>query len=265
MATTINVSAYSDALVVLGTAGILVPIVSRFGISPVLAYLGAGALLGPLGLGSLIKVFPPLFWVTVGDAKDVAGIAELGIVFLLFLIGLELSLSRLLTMRRLVFGLGSLQVVVTTALLAAAADHAGLSHSEAIILGACLSLSSTAIVLELLSNQERLTSNVGRAAFSVLLAQDLAVIPILMFISLLAAGPGGSVLQSLGRAFVQAVVALTVIVLFGRLLMRPLLRLVASTRSRELFIAAVLFVVIAAGVVASEAQLSMELGAFVAG
>ena len=265
MATTINVSAYSDALVVLGTAGILVPIVSRFGISPVLAYLGAGALLGPLGLGSLIKVFPPLFWVTVGDTKDVAGIAELGIVFLLFLIGLELSLSRLLTMRRLVFGLGGLQVVATTAVLAFAANRAGLSHSEAIILGACLSLSSTAIVLELLSNQERLTSNVGRAAFSVLLAQDLAVIPILMFISLLAAGPGGSVLQSLGQAFVQAVVALTAIVLFGRLLMRPLFRLVASTRSRELFIAAVLFVVIAAGVVASEAQLSMELGAFVAG
>ena len=265
MATTINVSAYSDALVVLGTAGIVVPIVSRLGFSPVLAYLGAGALLGPLGLGSLIKIFPPLFWVTVGDAKDVAGIAELGIVFLLFLIGLELTLSRLLTMRRLVFGLGGLQVVATTALLAAAADHAGLNHSEAIILGACLSLSSTAIVLELLSNQERLTSNVGRAAFSVLLAQDLAVIPILIFISLLAAGPGGSVLQSLGRAFVQAVIALTVIVLFGRLLMRPLFRLVASTQSRELFIAAVLFVVIAAGVIASEAGLSMELGAFVAG
>jgi monovalent cation:H+ antiporter-2, CPA2 family len=265
LATTINVSAYSDALVVLGTAGIVVPIVSRLGVSPVLAYLGAGALLGPLGLGSLIKSFPPLFWITVGDAKDVAGIAELGIVFLLFLIGLELSLSRLLTMRRLVFGLGGLQVVATTALLAAAADHAGLKHSEAIILGACLSLSSTAIVLELLSNQERLTSNVGRATFSVLLAQDLAVIPILIFISLLAAGPGVSALQSLGRAFLQAVIALTAIVLFGRLLMRPLFRLVASTRSRELFIAAVLFVVIAAGVIASEAELSMELGAFVAG
>ncbi len=265
MATTINVSAYSDALVVLGTAGIVVPLVSRLGISPVLAYLGAGALLGPLGLGALIKSFPPLFWMTVGDAKDVAGIAELGIVFLLFLIGLELSLSRLLTMRRLVFGLGGLQVVATTALLAAAADHAGLDPSKAIILGACLSLSSTAIVLELLSNQERLTTNLGRATFSVLLAQDLAVIPILIFISVLAAGPGGSVLQSLGRAFVQAVIALTAIVLFGRLLMRPLFRLVASTRSRELFIAAVLFVVIAAGVIASEAELSMELGAFVAG
>jgi len=262
---TINVSAYSDALVVLGTAGIVVPIVSRLGFSPVLGYLGAGALLGPLGLGSLIKSFPPLFWITVGDAKDVAGIAELGIVFLLFLIGLELSLPRLLTMRRLVFGLGGLQVVITTVLLAAVAEHAGLSHSEAIILGACLSLSSTAIVLELLSNQERLTSNVGRATFSVLLAQDLAVIPLLIFISLLAAGPEGSVLQSLGRAFLQAVVALAVIILFGRLLMRPLFRLVASTRSRELFIAAVLFVILAAGVVANQAGLSMALGAFVAG
>ena len=154
MAATINVAAYSDALVVLGTAGIVVPIVSRLGFSPVLGYLGAGALLGPLGLGSLVTSFPPLYWITVGDAKDVAGIAELGIVFLLFLIGLELSLPRLLTMRRLVFGLGGLQVVITTALLAVAADRAGLDHSEAIILGACLSLSSTAIVLELLSNQE---------------------------------------------------------------------------------------------------------------
>lgn len=262
---TINISAYSDALVVLGTAGIVVPIVSRLGFSPVLGYLGAGALLGPFGLGSLVKFFPPLVWITVDDAKDVADIAELGIVFLLFLIGLELSLSRLLTMRRLVFGLGGLQVVITAALLAVAADHAGLSHSESIILGVCLSLSSTAIVLELLSNQERLTSNVGRATFAVLLAQDLAVIPVLIFISLLAAGPEGSVLQSLGRAFLQAVVALTVIILFGRLLMRPLFRLVASTRSRELFIATVLFVIIAAAVVASQAGLSMALGAFVAG
>ncbi len=125
MASTINVAAYSDALVVLGTAGIVVPIVSRLGFSPVLGYLGAGALLGPLGLGSLIGSFPSLYWFTVGDAKDVAGIAELGVVFLLFLIGLELSLQRLLTMRRLVFGLGGLQVLVTTALLAGVAAYAG--------------------------------------------------------------------------------------------------------------------------------------------
>src|SRR4029077_418398 len=121
-----------------------------------------------------------------------------------------------------------------------------------------------AIVLELLSNQERLTTSVGRASFSVLLAQDLAVIPILMFISILAAGSGGSVLKSLGTALLQAVIAVAVIVVFGRVLLRPLLRLVASVRSTELFIAVILFVIIAAGVIAYEAGLSMALGAFVA-
>src|SRR5579872_206079 len=102
----IDLNAYSDALVVLGTACILIPLVRRSGLSPVLGYLGAGALLGPFGLGSLVKSVPALFWVTVVDTKNVAGIADLGIVFLLFLVGLELSFPRLLTMRRLVFGLG---------------------------------------------------------------------------------------------------------------------------------------------------------------
>jgi CPA2 family monovalent cation:H+ antiporter-2 len=262
---TINLAAYSDALVVLGTAGILVPILSRLGFSPVLGYLAAGALLGPLGLGSLIQSFPLLYWFTVGDYSDVAGIAELGIVFLLFLIGLELSLPRLLTMRRLVFGVGGLQILLTTALLAAAAAYSGKTLPEAIILGASLSLSSTAIVLELLSKQERLKTAAGRASFSVLLAQDLAVIPILIFIGLLAAGPRGTVLGSLANAFVQAVIALAVIVLFGRFLLRPLFRLVASTHSSDLFIATALFVIIAAGVIANQAGLSMALGGFVAG
>ena len=265
MAATINVAAYSDALVVLGTAGIVVPIVSRLGFSPVLGYLGAGALLGPLGLGSLIGSFPVLYWFTVGDAKDVAGIAELGVVFLLFLIGLELSLQRLLTMRRLVFGLGGLQVIITTALFAGIAAYAGSNVSEAIILGASLSLSSTAIVLELLSNQGRLKTAVGRSSFAVLLLQDLAVIPILMFVSLTAAGSGGAVLVSLGRALAQAALALAVIVVFGRVLLQPLFHLVAETRSRDLFIATALFVILAAGVIANEAGLSMALGAFVAG
>ena len=265
MASTINIAAYSDALVVLGTAGIVVPMLRRWGVSPVLGYLGAGAVLGPLGLGSLIREFPALYWFTVGDAKNVAGIAELGIVFLLFLIGLELSLHRLLAMRRLVFGLGGLQVLITSALIAGVALMAGQTASNAVILGASLSLSSTAIVLELLSNQERLTTNVGRASFSVLLAQDLAVIPILMFISILAAVPGGSVLTSLGTALLQAAIAVAVIVVFGRVLLRPLFRLVATVRSSELFIAAVLFVVVAAGVIANQAGLSMALGAFIAG
>jgi len=262
--TTINIANYSDALIVLGTAGFVVPLVRRYGLSPVLGYLGAGALLGPLGLGSFSGQIPLLFWFTISDAKNVEGIAQLGVVFLLFLIGLELSLQRLLAMRRLVFGLGGLQVLLTGGLLAGATIWAGQTPTVAIILGMSLSLSSTAIVLELLSNQERLTTTVGRASFSILLAQDLAVIPILMFISIVAAETGGSALKSLGTALLQACVAVAAIVLFGRVL-RPLFRLVSNTRSTELFIAAVLFVIIGAGVIAYEASVSMALGAFIAG
>jgi len=239
--------------------------VRRWGLSPVLGYLGAGAVLGPLGLGSISNAFPALSWFTISDAQNVAGIADLGIIFLLFLIGLELSFPRLSTMRRLVVGLGGSQVLLTSALIAGAAVAAGKNPSEAIVLGASLSLSSTAIVLELLSNQERLTTSVGRASFSVLLAQDLAVIPILLFVSILAARSDGSVLASLASALLQAAVAVIVIVVFGRVLLRPLFRLVATARSNELFIAAVLFVIVAAGVIAGQAGLSMALGAFLAG
>lgn len=265
MASNAAIVGYSDALVVLGTAGVVVPLVRRWGLSPVLAYLGAGAVVGPLGLGSLAGSVPGLSWVTITDAGNVAGIAELGIVFLLFLVGLELSLPRLMTMRRLVIGLGGSQVLITCALIAGAAVWAGRNLSEAIVLGASLSLSSTAIVLELLSNQERLTTSTGRASFSVLLAQDLAVIPLLLYLSILAARSGGSALATLVTALLQAAVAVTVIVVFGRVLLRPLFRLVATTRSAELFMAAVLFVIVAAGVIAEEAGLSMALGAFLAG
>jgi K+:H+ antiporter len=260
-----NMVVYSDALVVLGTAGVVIPLVRRLGLSPVIGYLGAGAILGPLGLGSLSDAVPGLAWVTITDAESVAGIAELGIVFLLFLIGLELSFSRLSAMRRLVIGLGGSQVLLTSVLIAAAALALGKNPSEAIVLGMSLSLSSTAIVLELLSSQERLTSSVGRASFSVLLAQDIAVIPILLFISILAARSGNSVLGSLATALLQAAAAIVVIVAFGRVLLRPLFRLVATARSTELFIAAVLFVIVGAGVIAEQAHLSMALGAFVAG
>ncbi len=265
MASTINIDVYSDALIVLGTAGVVVPLVRRWGLNPILGYMAAGAVLGPLGLGSFISAVPNLYWFTVVDAKNVASIAELGVVFLLFLIGLELSYDRLMTMRRLVFGLGSLQIALTTALIAGLVALAGHKPSVAIILGACLALSSTAIVIEILSEQGRLATNSGRACFSVLLAQDLAVIPILLFVSILGAGPGSSVLASLATALLQASVALAVIVVSGRVLLRPLFRLVATAQSSELFIAAVLFVIVSSGVVAAQAGLSMALGAFVAG
>jgi monovalent cation:H+ antiporter-2, CPA2 family len=258
-------SGYGDALIVLGTAAFVVPVVRRWGISPVLGYLGAGAVLGPLGLGSFGKSVPAVGWFTISDAQNVAGIAELGVVFLLFSVGLELSLARLATMRRMVLGLGGSQVLLTSAVIAAAAVAAGRNASESILLGASLSLSSTAIVLELLSSQERLTTSVGRASFSVLLAQDLAVVPILLFVSILATQSAQSVFASLASALLQAVMAITVIAIFGRVLLRPLFRLVATARSSELFVAAVLFVIIASGVVAEQARLSMALGAFIAG
>lgn len=265
MTENINIDTYSDALVVLATAGIVVPIVRRFGMSPILGYLGAGAILGPLGLGSFVQNLPFLYWVTVVDAKNVAGIANLGVVFLLFLIGLELSFRRLKTMRRLVFGLGGLQVLITSAIIAGTAILMGLGPDAAVIVGASLALSSTAIVLELLSNRGRLTTSVGRASFSVLLAQDLAVIPILVSISVLGAGTGGSVTALLSGAIFKATIAVVFLVLVGRFLLRPLFHLVAGTHSTELFVAATLFVIVGAGLAAHQAGLSMALGAFVAG
>lgn len=265
MAAPINIPAYSDALVVLATAGVVVPLVKRWGISPVLGYLFAGALLGPLGLGSFVRDIPILYWLTIGDAKNVSGIADLGVVFLLFLIGIELSYERLMSMRRLVFGLGGLQVLVTTALLALIVAASGVRGPVALMIGACLALSSTAIVLEVLSLQGRLTSSAGRTSFAVLLAQDLAVIPLLMYISILGADKGSSVLGSIGVALAQAAAAVGVIVLIGRTLLRPLFRLVANAQSSELFIATTLFVIVGTGVLAAVAGMSMALGAFVAG
>ena len=261
----INIHVYSDALVLLGTAGIIIPLVHRFGLNPVLGYLGAGAILGPLGLGSFIGSFPFLYWFTVIDARNVSGFADLGIVFLLFLIGMELSYERLKAMRRLIFGLGGSQIVLSAAVIGGIAALAGSKPPVALILGACLALSSTAIVVELLSRQGRLNTSAGRASFATLLAQDLAVAPLLLFISIFGTGEAGSVVATLLLALTNAAIALGVIVIVGRVVMRPLFRLVASAGMSELFVATTLFVIVATGVAAAVAGFSMALGAFVAG
>lgn len=260
-----NVEAYTDALVVLGTAGIVVPLAQRWGISSVLGYLCAGAVLGPLGLGAFKGDFAFLYWVTVVDAKNVAAIAELGVVFLLFVIGLELSYQRLQTMRRLVFGLGSLQIVLSTALIASVVAFTGQGATVAVVLGACLALSSTAIVIEVLASQRRLTTAAGRTSFSILLAQDLAVVPILLTISILGRGGNTPALTGVVLAVGTAVLAIGLIVLVGRLFLRPLFRLVSSFGMNELFVAAILFVIVGAATAAGAAGLPMSLGAFVAG
>ncbi|MEJ1161497.1 cation:proton antiporter domain-containing protein [Prosthecomicrobium sp. N25] len=265
MAGGVDPGAFKDALLVLGTAGIVVPLMHRLKVTPILGFLAAGAILGPRGLGQFADRVPGLSWVTIEQTEEIVGIAELGIVFLLFMIGLELSLGRLSTMRRLVFGLGGLQVVITAIVLGGLLSRLGLSAEASLLIGACLSLSSTAIVVELLARRKRLTSTTGRVTFSVLLFQDLAVVPLLFLVNTFGTRTDGSFLGGLSMALVQAVVAIAVIVAVGKLALAPLFRIVAETDNPELFVAATLLVVVGTGVASAAAGLSMALGAFVAG
>ncbi|MGH6854142.1 MAG: cation:proton antiporter, partial [Aestuariivirga sp.] len=190
---------------------------------------------------------------------------ELGVVFLLFLIGLELSFERLLTMRRLVFGLGGLQVVVTMTAIASAAWFMGLGIDAALIAGAALSLSSTAVVVQLLSDTKRMGSQTGRTSFAILLFQDLAVIPLLLLVTILGRDDEGPVIQGIFFALLQAALAILTIVIVGRYGLRPVLRMVAATNSPDLFMAVTLLIAVGTGVAANFAGLSMALGAFIAG
>jgi len=260
-----SISHYREFLVILGVAGLVVPLFLRIGINAVLAFLLVGVALSPGVLGHLVTRIPALDALVIGNSENVAQLGELGVVFLLFLIGLELSFERLNTMRRLVFGMGGLQVLLSLLAIAAAAGLLGFSADVALVLGAALSLSSTAIVVQLLSDSKRLGSNTGRASFAVLLFQDLAVIPLLLLVAMLGRTSEGSVLSDIGMALAQAAIAIVLIVGVGRYALRPLLRLVAGTNSADLFMAATLLIAVGAGVAATMAGLSMALGAFIAG
>ena len=254
-----------EIVVFLVAAGVLVPIMHRLRISPVLGYLIVGAVIGPFGLGLLADTWPWLGYAVIADLEGVQHLAELGVIFLLFMIGLELSIERLWAMRRLVFGLGSLQIVVTGTIIAVVAWEFGNSPAASIVLGACLALSSTAIVMQLLIEQRRLGTVVGRSSFSILLMQDLAVVPILFIVGVLGTKVGGNVGLDLALALVKAVVVIGGVYLGGRLLLRPLMRLVAQSKSPEMFMAAILLTVIGTATITGLAGLSMALGAFLAG
>lgn len=260
-----DIYAFKDALIVLGTAAVVAPVVQRLRISPVLGFLVVGAALGPHGLGRLADYSRAIDWLTVTGERQIAFIADLGIVFLLFFIGLELSMRRLITMRRLVFGLGGLQVVLSALAISLAAFWFGQPAAAALIIGTCLALSSTAIVMELLSGQRRMMSTTGRTSFAILLAQDLAVVPLLFLISALGGHSEGSILQGVIVAMVEALLAVAVIALVGRIILKPLFRLAASTDNPEFFMAATLLIAVGSGVIAAFAGLSMALGAFIAG
>jgi CPA2 family monovalent cation:H+ antiporter-2 len=258
-------SVYREAMIVLATAAVLVPIGQRFKISPILGFLIAGAILGPGGLGSLWYTAPVVRWVAITDERGLGSIAELGVVFLLFLIGLELSLKRLMTMRRLVFGLGSLQVAISAVVIGTIASLAGARPGGALLIGLSLALSSTAIAIEVLSRGQRLSTVTGRTSFSILLLQDLAVVPLLFLVTILEPEHTGSLMIGLLQAFGQAVLVIAAIVIAGKVVLQPLFRLVASVDSTELFVAAALFVAVGSGLATAAAGLSMALGAFVAG
>ncbi len=270
---------YKDLVVFLAAAGVLVPLFNRLKISPILGFLAAGVLLGPDGLARFAGAVPALGWLTISDAGQIRSLSELGVAFLLFMIGLELSWERLRALRRLVFGLGMTQIALSATGLAALFMVMGQPFVSAAVLGMGLALSSTAVVMPVMAERGRLSGPAGRATFSILLAQDLAVAPILITVTVLAATamegatPAGefdpSVLGPALLTLIPAAIGLALIVVVGRLVLRPMFRTVAKARARgqgqEMFVAASLLVVVASGLAAQAAGLSMSLGALVAG
>lgn len=268
---------YKDLVVFLAAAGVIVPLVNRLKISPVLGFLAAGVVLGPDGLARFSGALPWLSWITIREPGQLAQLSELGVAFLLFMIGLELSWERLRAMRRLVFGLGMMQVLACSVVLAGGFMLMGQSLAGAAVLGMGLALSSTAVVMPVLAERGRLKGTVGRSTFAILLAQDLSVAPILITVTVLAAlaqQGGGLDLDPavLGRALftlAPAAIGLGLLILLGRVVLRPMFRSVAKARKvdqgGELFVAASLLVVVGAGLAAQASGLSMSIGALVAG
>ncbi|HYN00496.1 MAG TPA: cation:proton antiporter, partial [Aestuariivirgaceae bacterium] len=237
----------------------------RLKINPIIGFLIVGAFIGPNVLGELAKTFPWLSILIIGEREEIARLAELGVVFLLFIVGIELSFERVLSLRRLVIGFGSIQVMTSAIVIGYLLQLLGLPVTESLIIGLGLSLSSTAIVIQLLSEQKRLGTQSGRTSFAVLLFQDLAVVPILLLIPALSPDGGNRVAGSVVMALLLAGVTILLIVVIGRLVLRPMLRLVASTRSPDLFMAATLLIVVGAAIISTVGGMSMALGAFIAG
>jgi monovalent cation:H+ antiporter-2, CPA2 family len=256
---------YKELLLFLATAGVIVPLFGRFKLSPVFGFLAAGIVLGPFGLGGLAKDVPWLAAVSITDVGQIAYLAEFGVAFLLFMIALELSWDRLIRMRKLVFGLGALQVLASTAVLATIAFLLGETPASAAVLGSALAMSSTAIILPSLAERKRVNTTAGRACFAVLLFQDLAVAPLLFMVAMLGGREGTGLGTGLLYALAPAMIALVALAGVGRMLLRPLFHMVAATKSNELFVAACLLVVIGAGLVTALSGQSMALGAFLAG
>ena len=256
-----STSGYSDALVILGAAGIVIPAFARFRISPIIGFILIGLLIGPSALGGLSDRLPWLHYVTISNPEAIEPFAELGIVLLLFSIGLELSFRRLWSMRRLVFGVGAAQLFASAAILAFGLYWMGQGASGAIGLGLALALSSTAIVLPLVGTH----TPVGRSALAMLLFEDLALVPIVFALGAMAPYATGNGLGSLlGTMLVGGLVSVAML-FAGRIVLPKLFAQAARTKNPEMFLAACLLVVIVASLVTSSIGFSPILGALIAG
>ncbi|ELY7234246.1 glutathione-regulated potassium-efflux system protein KefC [Klebsiella variicola] len=242
-----------QALIYLGAAALIVPIAVRLGLGSVLGYLIAGCIIGPWGLR------------LVTDAEAILHFAEIGVVLMLFVIGLELDPQRLWKLRASVFGGGALQMVACGVLIGLFCMLLGLRWQVAELIGMTLALSSTAIAMQAMNERNLTVSQMGRSAFAVLLFQDIAAIPLVAMIPLLAASGGATSLVAFALSALKVAAALALVVAMGRYLTRPLLRFVARSGLREVFSAVALFLVFGFGLLLEEVGLSMAMGAFLAG
>lgn len=247
-----EISYLKDILILLFASLAVVITFKQLGLSPALGYLVAGAAIGPYGL-SIIKA-----------TQTTKSIAEFGVVFMLFVIGLELTLDKLASMRKYVLGFGSLQVILTGLVIGFIAYKLGIDTGVSIIIGSTLALSSTAIVLQVIAENGEKSTRVARLSLAVLLLQDLAVIPILVFIPLLS-NPELKIWSALGGSLINAAVALAIIFVVGRFLLKPIFRIIVSTKNEVLFLSATLTLVLGSAFVSSSMGLSLAFGTFVAG
>ena len=252
-------SAFKDIVVVLGAAGLVIPAFAALRISPVVGFILVGIAVGPFGLGALVPRFPALDYLTISHAEVLAAPAEMGIALLLFALGLELSIERLKTMRRLVFGIGLAQIGACAAVLTLALVPLGLGIGVTMAIAVALTMSSTAVGLQMLSASGRMSTQAGRSAFGILLAQDIAIAPILLLIT------AGSARGGFFPALAMGLLAIGGIVLAGRLVVPTLFLQAARTRRPELFLAAALVVLIGSAVAATSVGISPAIGALIAG
>lgn len=243
----------ADVIYLLGAAIVVVTCFKKLNLSPVLGYLFAGTAIGPFGL-KLVEY-----------TETTGYIAEFGIVFLLFSIGLELNWDRLKDMRRYVFGLGFLQVLLTSGLFIFICHFLGLDLSLSIIIGSAISLSSTAVVMKVLDEQGDEMTKVGRTSLSVLIFQDIIVVFLLVLVPLLSSGDTDQVFIALGQAGLRAAVALVIITVIGKFFLHPMFQFIGKARSEELFSATTLAVVLGSAFATEHYGLSLALGAFLAG